>query len=508
MLWSAYLTAAAALLVYGLNCYVMVGLFRRRKRAACRYRESVRRWFDGRVPGIDLPVVTTQIPVFNEYNVVERALAAACRMRWAPGKHEIQILDDSTDETRELVDRTAARLRTEGYDVRVMRRASRTGFKAGALHEGLARARGEVIAVFDADFVPPPDFLVRTVPFLLANPAAGLVQTRWGHLNRRDSVLTRAQAIGIDGHFMIEQAARAWSGLLMNFNGTAGIWRRAAIESAGGWQWDTLTEDMDLSYRAQLAGWSAVYVPDVVVPAELPCDVRAFKSQQFRWAKGSIQTAKKLLPRILRSPLPPFTKLQAVLHLTHYAVHPFMLALALLALPVLLTSEVRMPRAVFALAASLLALSTLAPNALYAAGQRAAYGAWRRRLVWLPAVVMVGVGVAVSNTRAVLEALLGVESGFVRTPKRGDRERKRYASAAPWELPVELAVGAYCLVSFGAYLGAGQYLVGPFLALYAAGFLSVGMLTLVQWVAAADRLGERRRSRWRAQSVPGAPPSR
>jgi len=483
-----YFTAAAALLLYGANCYVAIFLFARRRRAASRERESLRERFgDPMARGGDLPLVTTQLPVFNELNVAARVMEAACAMRYPEGRHEVQVLDDSTDETRQLVDETAERLRAEGHDITVIRRKSREGFKAGALATGMEQARGGLVAVFDADFVPTPDFLLKTVPFFVEDPGLGLAQARWGHLNRRHSLMTRAQSIGIDGHFMVEQSARTWNGLFMNFNGTAGVWRVDAIEAGGGWQWDTLTEDMDLSYRMQLAGWRTTYLPDLVVPAEIPEDVTAFKSQQFRWAKGSIQTAKKLLPRILRAEAPVFKKVQAFFHLTHYMVHPLMLTLALLALPVLTTLRIAPSPTTYVALGVLLALAMAAPSSLYVVSQRAAHADWMRRLVILPALVAIGVGVAVSNTRAVVEALVGRQSGFVRTPKRGDREVKRYKVGIPWLAAVEISVGLYCVASLTVYLQAAKYLVGPFLAIYAAGFLFVGLLTVAHALGVSDR---------------------
>ncbi len=474
-----YFASAGMLMLYGLNCYVMIFLFRRGRRTAAERLQAVERRYGNLMDRTNLPVVTTQIAVYNEYNVAGRVMEAVCRMRYPPGKHEIQVLDDSTDETREIIDRVAGELRGKGHDVRVIRRRERTGYKAGALAHGLRQARGEIVAVFDADFVPPEDYLLRTVPFFLADPQNGLVQTRWGHLNRCRSLLTRAQSIGIDGHFMVEQAARNWNGLYMNFNGTAGLWRRNAIEDGGGWQWDTLTEDMDLSYRVQFAGWKTVFLPDVVVPAEIPEDVSAFKSQQFRWAKGSLQTAIKLMPRLMRQPVPLFQKMQALFHMTHYLVHPMMLLLSLLALPVLLILEMRLAPVVFGAVAAALALSMMAPSALYLVSQRAAHRDWPRRMLCLPFLVMVGVGLALSNTRAVAEAILGRESAFVRTPKRGDREIKQYRVDLPWLSFGEVALGLYCAVSLSVYLAAEKYLIGPFLAVYAAGFLFVGLLTLV-----------------------------
>jgi cellulose synthase/poly-beta-1,6-N-acetylglucosamine synthase-like glycosyltransferase len=347
----------------------------------------------------------------------------------------------------------------------------------------LKHAKGDLIAIFDADFVPPMDYLLRTVPFFMAEEKVGLVQARWGHLNCEKSLLTRAQSIGIDGHFMVEQSARTWSGLYMNFNGTAGIWRKQAIMDGGGWQWDTLTEDMDLSYRVQFAGWRTAFIPDLEVPAEIPEDVSAFKSQQFRWAKGSIQTALKLLPDIFRSSDPLFKKIEAFFHLTHYMVHPMMVTLAVLALPVLLSLKAAPgPLAFFAIVI-VLSISMIAPSALYVVSQRACYNHWVKRIIYLPFLVVIGVGIAISNSRAVAEAILGIKSGFIRTPKKGDMEMKRYNLSFPWSIVgyalTEIFIGIYCAWSLGYYLSCGKYLVGPFLAVYASGFLFVGILTLV-----------------------------
>ena len=476
-----YFGATLGLMVYGLNCYVMLILFLRRRRKAGAICQDTWRQFEGFLERDRVPVVTTQIAVFNEMNVVERVMRAACAMRYPRSRHEIQVLDDSTDETRELIDRLAVELRTQGHDIQVVRRTSRLGFKAGALEHGLHQARGEFIAVFDADFAPPEDYLVKMIPFFLSDEKLGFVQARWGHLNPSASLLTVVQAIGIDGHFLIEQTARGWNGLFMNFNGTAGVWRRQAIEEGGGWQWDTLTEDLDLSFRVQFAGWKPLYLPDVVVPAELPDNVNALRGQQFRWAKGSFQTIIKLLPPLLRSRASGFKKAQALLHMSGYLVHPLMLILSVLALPILtITVRIKPPSFVLAVLALPLILSVLAPSTLYAAGQFVAYRDGWRRLWWMPMLVVVGVGLAVSNTRAILEALFGRPSEFVRTPKRGDREIKAYRVKLPWVAFLELLLGVYCLYTLSVYVQAGRLLVGPFLAIYAAGFLLIGVLTLLQ----------------------------
>ncbi len=475
-----YALSACGLLIYGLNCYVMVYLFLRHRDSATQRLKEVADQFGHLADSPVAPGVTTQIAIYNELNVAERVIRAVCAMEYPEGLHEIQVLDDSTDETKNLVDKVVAELKAEGHDISILRRARRVGFKAGALSNGFFQAKGDLMAVFDADFVPPEDFLLRTVPFFIADPKLGLVQARWGHLNYSQSLLTQAQSIGIDGHFMVEQSARNFSGLFMNFNGTAGIWRKEAISDGGGWQWDTLTEDMDLSYRVQLAGWHTQYLSDLVVPAEIPADVNAFKSQQFRWAKGSIQTAIKLLPIMIKSPASTFQKVEAFFHMTHYLVHPLMLTLALFALPVLLFSRMNIGGFVFGLVAFGLICSMLAPSLLYVVSQKAAYPNWKQRLSRLPMLIMVGVGIALSNSRAVLEALLGMESDFVRTPKSGDEEKKHYAVKLPWVGGFEVVLGIYCSLSLLVYLFAGKYLVGPFLGIYAAGFLYIGTLTLSQ----------------------------
>ncbi len=482
-----YLLASLGLLFYGLNCYVMLALFARRVRETrTRHHEAEKKWQDAHPAGVEtnLPKVTTQLPLYNEYNVAERAMRAISAFDYPKHLHQIQVLDDSTDETRERVDEVAAELREKGIWIDVVRREKRSGYKAGALADAMPQAHGEFIAIFDSDFVPAPDFLRKLLPHF-SDDRTGLVQARWGHLNREHSFLTRAQSVGIDGHFAIEQTARSANRLYLNFNGTGGIWRRTTIEDAGGWTADTLTEDLDLSYRAQLRGWHLEYVPDVVVPAEIPETYSAFKSQQFRWAKGSIQTARKLLPTIFASDLRLFAKLQTVFHLCHYLAHPLMLVVALLALPALkfLGGEIHTWWLVV-FAAPLIA-STLGPTVLYTISQRYLHPTdWIRRVIMLPALVLVGFGICLSNTRAVGEALLGVKSGFIRTPKRGDKVAKTYNPVSDMIPLLEICAAFYCLVTLAIYIRSGNPGIVPFLALYIAGFSLVGFSSLREQITA------------------------
>jgi len=489
---AVYCCCAGALFVYGLNCYVMLWLFRRARRRQAELDARLLARFARSRSDADLPVVTTQLPIFNEKFVVERLLRAVCAFDYPQDKHEIQVLDDSTDETREINARLVAELRRQGHDIHHLHRSRRSGYKAGALAAGMRSARGELIAIFDADFVPPPDFLRRTVPFMVEDADCGFVQTRWGHRNRGYSLLTMAQAIGIDGHFVIEQSARAWNGLFLNFNGTAGLWRRQAIEQAGGWQADTITEDLDLSYRTQLAGWSARFLFDVVTPAELPTNINAFKSQQHRWAKGSIQTAIKLLPTVLRRPdVPRFKKLQAVLHLTHYLVHPTIVLMTLLVLPLLLWGAgLFEPWLIVPLLVLMLA-SMAAPSTLYLFSQKAAYPDWKRKLKVLPALMVLGMGLAVNNSLGVAGAVFGHRRGeFVRTPKLGAlaekrARRRRSGKARIYRMPLnrlflfEVALGLWAAGAFAAYLSLFKFLVGPILLLHAAGFFYVGTVSII-----------------------------
>ena len=400
------------------------------------------------------PPVTVQIPLYNERTVCERIIDAVCALDYPD--LEIQILDDSTDETVALVAARVAAHRARGVDVHHVRRPERVGFKAGALAYGHGRARGELVAVFDADFVPPADFLTRIVPSF-ADPRIGLVQARWGHLNAEDSLLTRAQAALLDAHFLVENGARAAAGRFFNFSGTAGVWRRQAIDDAGGWQSDTLTEDMDLSYRAQLAGWRFAFRPDVIVPAELPADFAALRSQQFRWAKGQTQVLRKLGGAVLTAPLPLLTKVDATLHLASNLVYPLLLLLSLLWAPALAGGLPMAPA--WALA------PTLVVAAFYAVVAPA-------RIVGVAGAIVLCLGLVLGQTRAVVEGLTGRVTPFVRTPKRGNGIAYASARATAWP---ELALAAVYVAIAGGAASQALYTTPPFATLFALGAVWVGV---------------------------------
>jgi cellulose synthase/poly-beta-1,6-N-acetylglucosamine synthase-like glycosyltransferase len=459
----------------------MTFLFLRSRKKTLPIIQERMKYFDTITDEAAYPLVVTQLPMYNEKAVATRIIDAVAASDYPRSRHEIQVLDDSNDETIQYVDEAVARHRAAGINISVVRRSDRTGFKAGALQHGLEFTKAEYVAIFDADFVPFPDFLRKSIPFFVDNPEIGLVQGRWTHLNRNASLLTRGQAMGIDGHFMVEQAARTWNHLYMNFNGTAGVFRRKAIETSGGWQHDTLTEDMDLSYRMQIAGWKTSYVPLLEVPAEIPEDINGFKNQQFRWAKGSIQTARKIIPQLIKKRLPFFTLLQAIMHLTHYTVHPFMLLLALLTTPILLMVKVNMPPLVFFPIMVGMALSTSGPSVMYLTAQHYLGNGLKRHLIMIPALMLIGIGLAVNNSKAVIEALMGKESPFHRTPKKGQKRATGYRPIKDFTSVAELLVGLYSLVGFQMFFTYSNVLVAPFLVIYASGFLFVGALSIIHY---------------------------
>jgi cellulose synthase/poly-beta-1,6-N-acetylglucosamine synthase-like glycosyltransferase len=472
-----YALLLVSLSFFGLHRYAMVYLHEKHK-----YRLPVP---EGRFER--LPRVTIQLPIFNEMYVTERLIAAVARIDYPRELLEIQVLDDSTDETQGIARACVDRFRAEGLDITYVHRTNREGFKAGALENGLVLARGELVAVFDADFTPEPDFLRRTVHFF-TDPGVGMVQARWGHLNRDYSALTQAQAILLDGHFVIEHTARNRSGRFFNFNGTAGIWRRTAIEDGGGWQHDTLTEDLDLSYRAQLRGWRFVYLPDLVAPAEVPVEMNSFKSQQHRWAKGSIQTALKLWPLIRKADLPKEVRREAFFHLTANVGYLLMIPLTIL-MPI--TVVVRVSHGwyeVLLLDIPFFAAATFSVVAFYATSQAEQGRSWWDRLKYLPFVMALGIGLSVNQARAVVEALMGYETGFTRTPKHGVKgagesvARKHYKAALTFQPIVELALAAYMTYGVVYLVEREVYYSLPFLVLFQVGFGYVGLASLYEGI--------------------------
>jgi hypothetical protein len=429
------------------------------------------------------PRVTVQLPMFNERRVAERVIEAACALDYPRDRLQIQVLDDSTDESADVARRCCARMAEAGHDIQYLHREQRDGYKAGALAAGLPSATGELIAMFDADFVPTPDLLRRTVDHF-TDGSIGMVQTRWAHLNPRESLLTRIQALCLDGHFVIEQTARSRAGRWFNFNGTAGVWRRSCIEDAGGWHHDTLTEDTDLSYRAQLAGWTFRYLPNVTCPAELPPTVAALMTQQHRWNKGLIQNAIKLLPTILRRRAPLGAKVEAFFHLTSPLPYAAMLLLTLLVAPAFvvgLPSTGISSGLALGLGAVCLALGTCGACAFYLASQWGQGRSGLGTVLRLPALMAIGVGVSVINTKAIFEALVGFRSPFVRTPKFAGAETsdpdplvRRGRRLPPGA--IEVAMGSL-MVACGLLTFTEPFtLVGlPFIALFAAGYLGIGI---------------------------------
>lgn len=475
-----YALAMAALLMYGLNLLWLAVQYARGRRTRPRLSP------DAPAPDDTWPDVTVQLPLYNEPYVTARLIDACARLTYPRGKLEIQVLDDSTDETGRIAAERVVYWHTRGIDIAHIRRNGRDGYKAGALQNGLRLARGTLIAIFDADFLPPRDFLLRMVPEF-DNPRVGMVQARWGHLNGDTSLLTRLQAFGLDAHFAVEQQARYQSGLFMSFNGTAGIWRRACIEDAGGWQADTLTEDLDLSYRAQLRGWRFKFVSDLEVPAELPADLGALRTQQFRWTKGAAETALKLLGTLWRSGQALPVKLEGTLHLTAHTAFPFVLLAALLHAPLLLLRELGYGPGEPYFAAMGLGLFGLAGFFLaHAFAQHALYPDWRRRLLLFPLFMAGSMGMALSNTRAVWQAFRRKRSPFVRTPKyparQGSRSREgartRSWSGVPADAWLELGVASYGAFGLVLLIWQGVWAGVPFQALYVLGFALLALPSL------------------------------
>jgi len=471
-----YFFVLSILAIYGWHRYYVVYLY-------MKNRDRV----PGPVPLPDtLPVVTVQLPIFNEMYVADRLISAVADLDYPRDLLEIQVLDDSTDETTGIAELAVRRLAARGFNIHYLHRVDRRGYKAGALEAGLREATGQFVAIFDADFVPPTDFLRRTLGYFEADPKVGMVQARWGHINQDYSLLTKIQSILLDAHFVLEHGGRHRAGCFFNFNGTAGVWRREAIETAGGWQHDTLTEDLDLSYRAQLAGWRFVFLPDLVSPAEVPVEMNSFKSQQHRWAKGSIQTCLKLLPRILRSNQPLGVKAEAFFHLSANFNYLLMSLLSVLMFPAMYVRYNMGWTEMLLIDVPLFAAATLSVCNFYIVSQRELYPDWRQRLKYLPFLMSIGIGLCVNNTRAVLEAMFGRQSEFARTPKYGiERDSdewvgKKYHQTVGVQPMVELALGLYFTGTVFYALANQIYGTLPFLMLFQIGFLYTGLLSIFQ----------------------------
>jgi cellulose synthase/poly-beta-1,6-N-acetylglucosamine synthase-like glycosyltransferase len=483
-----YFLVMTILAVYGIHRYALVyNYYKNRKRVA------------GPPPEISVwPRVTVQLPIYNEKYVIERLVEAIAAFDYPHDLLDIQVLDDSTDETKEVAADCVERYRQLGIPISYIHRDNREGFKAGALQEGLKFARGEFVAIFDADFIPPADFLRRTVPYFVDEKLA-MVQTRWSYINRHYSALTEVEAILLDWHFVIEHSSRFRTGLFFNFNGTAGIWRRIAIEDAGGWQHDTLTEDTDLSYRAQLRGWHFTYLPEIDCPSELPVEMNAFKSQQARWAKGLMQTAKKILPRVLRSDMPAAVKAEAVFHLTANISYPLMVFMSIILLPAMIVRFYQGWVQVLIIDLPLFLASTCSISSFYLAAERALYPkTWKRTFLYLPFVMAVGIGLSVRNAMAVIEAIAGVKSEFVRTPKyrveagaqgAGAWAKKKYHKSAGWMPFAEVGLGLYFAGAVFYALQNENYATVPFLLLFVWGYLYTGLMSLAQTYLERLRFG-------------------
>lgn len=481
-----YFIVMLILAFYGLHRYQLVWLYYRNKRNEAHSAEP-----PAHFPEDELPFVTIQLPMYNEQFVVDRLIDACCRLEYPRDRFEIQVLDDSTDETAEVAAKVVARYAAgaEGLPpqpIHYLHRTNRHGYKAGALEEGLQTAKGELVAIFDADFMPPPDWLQRVVHHF-AEPGIGMVQTRWTHLNRDYSFLTQVEAILLDGHFVLEHGGRSRAGVFFNFNGTAGMWRRQAISDAGGWQHDTLTEDTDLSYRAQLAGWKFKYLQDVECPAELPIEMTAFKTQQARWAKGLIQTSKKILPQVFKSDAPFHTKLEAWYHLTANISYPLMIVLSTLLMPAMIIRSWQGPVQMLLIDLPLFLASTASVSSFYMVSQKELYPrSWWKTVIYLPFLMAMGTGLAITNTKAVLEALFGIKSAFARTPKysvqnKGEQSKakvyRKRLGVIPW---IEMAIGCYFAWTVWYAFTTENYFTVPFLLLFVLGYWYTGLLSLVQ----------------------------
>ena len=499
-----YFLVLVILAAYGLHRYWLVYNYFKNRANVPGPPPAVENW----------PKVTIQLPIYNERYVIERLVDAIVHFDYPRELLQIQVLDDSTDETQEVARACVERNQALGVPIEYLHRTDRTGYKAGALAEGLKSATGEFVAIFDADFLPNPDFLRRTLPYF-AEPQTAMVQARWTYLNRDYSALTEVETILLDGHFVIEHGARSRSGAFFNFNGTGGVWRRTAIDDAGGWQHDTLTEDTDLSYRAQLRGWKFVYVPGVEVASELPVEMNSFKTQQARWAKGLMQTAKKILPRVLKSDQPAHVKAEAFFHLTANISYPFMVVLSTILLPAMIVRFYQGWFQMLLIDLPLFLASSCSISGFYLAAQRALYPkTWKRSILYVPFVMAVGIGLSVRNAKAVLEALFGMQSEFARTPKyriegqSGTWRKKLYRNRAGWLPYVEIALGIYFAATIVYAIQNQSYVTVPFLVLFVWGYLYTGLMSVGQGWFERLRFGAARPPASAAEARPastGAP---
>jgi cellulose synthase/poly-beta-1,6-N-acetylglucosamine synthase-like glycosyltransferase len=469
-----YFFSLTVLFLFGSSGFVMIYYYLKHKNAvpqACP-------------PLIDTPLVTLQLPVYNELYVVKRLIDAVCKFEYPKDKLEIQILDDSTDETTQVIEDAIRPYKASGFDIVHIRRTNRQGYKAGALKEALVSAKGEFVAIFDADFMPRPDFLQKTLPYFEVDPKIGMVQTRWEHANSDYSLLTRAQALALDGHFVIEQNVRNKAGFFINFNGTGGIWRKATIEDAGNWQADTLTEDLDLSYRAQLKGWKFKFLVNYTSPAELPSEINALKSQQFRWTKGAIETGRKILPMVWKSDMPLEKKIHSTFHLTNNIVFPFILVAAILNVPLTFIKHQGGYEVYFDVM-SVFVFAFIGSFMFYLYSQKDVYHDWQKRMLLFPIFMAGSMGLAVNNTRAVFEGLFKKRSEFVRTPKyhilnKNDHwKTKKYAkSKFDYAILIEAALALYCMFGVVSSIYYLEISAVPFQLMFSAGFSMVSILSL------------------------------
>lgn len=468
LLTAIYVVCALLLTLYGIGALVLlITYLRHRHQKIAAPMAAI------------LPSVAVQLPIFNEMYVVERLLESVAALDYPRDRLTIQVLDDSTDETTALVAKKVEEIQARGLNIQHVRRASRKGYKAGALAHGLTLLKNvEMVAVLDADFVPPPDFLQRTIPPLVHDPGLGVVQARWGHLNSDENLLTMGQMLALDGHFVVEQTARNRAGWLMNFNGTGGVWRVSAIQDAGGWQDATLTEDLDLSYRAQLKGWRFLYLSDVVVPGELPPHMAAYKQQQARWAKGGTQCMSLLLRQVWTSRrLTLMQRIMGTMHLCQYIVHPLIIVMMLLTPPLLIANVLQN------LALGPLSLAALGPPFIFVVSQRALYKDWYKHLRAMPALMALGTGMAWSNSRAVISGLFGRKEEFKRTPKyASQRQGNKYVQRLNSNMFCEIGLAIYALAGVVLAQWIAPTFV-PYLMVYVIAFGFVGLWGLREHLA-------------------------